>query len=330
MRDREVVEVAESGHIEVVAAPETTQGRPLLGVLMVMGSVLIFAANDTVTKVLVSQYPVPLVSASRYAVHLLLMLVLVTPRIGTRLFQTRRTGLVLIRSLCLAVSTLSMGLALQRMPVPESVAIIFLAPILVVLMAGPILGEKVVAASWVAAVAGFGGVLLIVRPGGALDPIGVAFVLVGVASSVFYYLSSRVLAATESALAMVFYSALVGTVCFTLMLPWSFSGPAPDLPTLLMFLSQGAASGLAHYLFTAAHREATASLLAPVGYTQLLWVGILSWLIFGHVPDLLTLAGMGVVGLAGVTIAVVSTRRPARPGATRPGKDRAASSRPRG
>lgn len=309
MPDREVVEVAETGHIEVVAAPATTQGRPLLGVLMVMASVLIFACNDMVTKVLVSQYPVPLVAASRYGVHLLLMLLLVAPRMGGRLFRTQRTGLVLLRALCLAVSTLFMGLALQRMPVPESVAIIFLAPIIVVLMAGPVLGERVAAASWVAAIAGFGGVLLIVRPGGALDPLGVFYVLVAVATSVIYYLSSRVLAQSENTLTMLFYTALVGTVCFSLMLPWSISGPAPDLPTIIMFVSQGAAAGLGHYLFTAAHREATASLLAPVGYTQLVWVGILSWLLFGHVPDSLTLLGMGVVGLAGITIAIVSTRR---------------------
>jgi drug/metabolite transporter (DMT)-like permease len=330
MTDREALEVAEEGRIEVVPVVAAPQGRPLLGVLMVMGAVFLFAANDTVTKTLVSQYPVPLVSAVRYAVHLLLMLALVAPRLGARLFKTTRTGLVLFRSLCLALSTLCMGLALQRMPVPESVAIIFLAPIVVVLMAGPVLGEKVAAASWVAALAGFGGVLLIVRPGGALDLWGVIFVVMAVATSVVYYLLSRVLAKTETTLALLFYSALVGTLCFGAMVPWSLSGPVPDLPTVTMFLSQGIAAGLGHYLFTAAHREATASLLAPASYTQLVWVGILSWLIFGHVPDLLTLLGMAVVGFAGATIAIVSTRRPRGARPTRPETGPAASSTPRG
>jgi drug/metabolite transporter (DMT)-like permease len=330
MTDRQALEVAEEGRIEVVPVVAAPQGRPLLGVLMVMGSVLLFAANDTVTKTLVSQYPVPLVSAVRYGVHLLLMLVLVAPRLGPRLFKTTRTGLVLFRSVCLALSTLCMGLALQRMPVPESVAIIFLAPILVVLMAGPVLGEKVAAASWVAAISGFGGVLLIVRPGGSLDLLGVVFVLMAVATSVVYYLLSRVLAKTESTLSMLFYTALIGTLCFGAMVPWSLSGPVPDLPTLAMFLSQGVAAGLGHYLFTAAHREATSSLLAPVSYTQLVWVGLLSWLIFGHVPDGLTLVGMGIVGLAGATIAIVSTRRPRGTAPTRRGTGRAASSMPRG
>jgi drug/metabolite transporter (DMT)-like permease len=311
MTEREVVEMADAGHIEPVRVPDAPYGRPLLGVVMLMAAVLLFAGNDIVTKLLVAHYPVPMVAAIRYLVHLVLMLVLVWPRTGRRLFSTRRTGLVLLRGVCLVVSTLGMGLALQRMPVPESVAIVFLAPMLVVLAAGPVLGEKVAAASWLAAVGGFAGVLLIVRPGGGLDLYGVIFVLIAVATSVVYYLLSRVLAATESAVAMLFYTALVGTLCFGAMVPFTTPPglPTPDLPTVLMFLSQGATAGFAHYLFTTAHRETTASLLAPVSYMQLIWVGIFSWVVFGHVPDGLTLIGMAIVALAGVTIALISARR---------------------
>lgn len=309
MSEREALQIAEAGLVEPVPVPEQPAGRPLLGVLMVMGSVLLFAGNDIVTKLLVTDYPVPLVAAMRYIVQFVLMLALLLPRMGTRLVKTERTGLVLLRGLCLVVSTLGMGLAFQRMPVPESVSIVFLSPMLVVLVAGPVLGEKVAAASVVAAVAGFAGVLLIVRPGGGLDVLGVIFVLVAVTTSVVYYLLSRVLARTESTLSMLFYTALVGAICFGVTLPWSWSGPAPDLPTMVMFASQGVSAGLGHYLFTAAHREANASLLAPVGYMQLLWVGLLSWLVFGHVPDALTIAGMGLVALAGISIATLSARK---------------------
>lgn len=309
MSKREALEVSEAGLIEPVPVPAQPDGRPLIGVLMVMASVLLFAGNDIVTKLLVTEYPVPLVAAMRYIVQLVLMMALLLPRMGTRLLKTERTGLVLLRSACLVVSTLGMGLAFQRMPVPESVAIVFLSPMLVVLVAGPVLGEKVAAASVLAAVLGFAGVLLIVRPGGGLDFFGVIFVLIAVTTSVVYYLLSRVLARTESTLTMLFYTALVGAVCFGVTLPWSWSGPAPDLPTLLMFASQGVSAGLGHYLFTAAHREATASLLAPVGYMQLLWVGLLSWVIFGHIPDALTITGMALVTMAGVSIAMISARR---------------------
>jgi len=309
MSEREALEISEAGLIEPVSVPIQPDGRPLVGVLMVMASVLLFAGNDIITKLLVTSYPVPLVAAMRYITQLVLMLALLLPRMGPRLLKTERTGLVLLRSGCLVVSTLGMGLAFQRMPVPESVSIVFLAPMLVVLVAGPVLGEKVAAASVLAAVAGFAGVLLIVRPGGGLDFLGVIFVLIAVTTSVVYYLLSRVLARTESTLSMLFYTALVGAICFGVTLPWSWSGPAPDLPTVLMFASQGVATGLGHYLFTAAHREATASLLAPVGYMQLLWVGLLSWLVFGHLPDALTIAGMALVTLAGISIAMISARK---------------------
>ncbi len=302
-------EVLDPAETEAPALP-IVHGHALRGVLMVMGAVLLFAGNDIVTKLLVTEYPVPLVAAMRYLVHALLMVVFLGPRLGVRLVRTKRTGLVVLRGVCLVLSTLCMGLAFQRMPVPESVSIVFLAPMLVVLVAGPVLGERVAAASFVAAIGGFAGVLLIVRPGGGLEPLGVAFVLAAVASSVVYYLLSRVLAQSESTMTLLFYTALVGAVCFGAMLPWSWSGPAPDLPTLAMFLSQGVTAGLGHYLFTAAHREASSSLLAPVTYMQLLWVGLLSWLMFGHVPDALTLAGMAVVAGSGVIMALVSTRRP--------------------
>jgi drug/metabolite transporter (DMT)-like permease len=145
MSKREALEVSEAGLIEPVPVPVPVlpDGRPLIGVLMVMASVLLFAGNDIVTKLLVTEYPVPLVAATRYIVQLLLMMALLLPRMGTRLLKTERTGLVLLRSACLVVSTLGMGLAFQRMPVPESVAIVFLSPMLVVLVAGPVLGEKV-------------------------------------------------------------------------------------------------------------------------------------------------------------------------------------------
>lgn len=291
-------------------APVARAAHPLRGVVMVMGAVLLFACNDITTKHLVSEYNVPLVAAVRYIVHCLLMAVILVPRQGRALLQTKRTGLVIVRGLCLVVATACMGLALQRMPAPETVSIVFLAPMLVVLAAGPLLGERVGIGAWVAVIGGFAGVLLIVRPGGGLDAVGVGFVLIAVAVTVVYYLLSRVLAHSERTLTILFYAALIGAICFGLMLPWFWYGKPPEPGDVALFLSMGVTAGLGHYLFTAAHREAPASLLAPVNYMQLLWVGLLSWLVFGHVPDGLTLIGMAVVAASGIIIAVVSTRKP--------------------
>ncbi|HSW14286.1 MAG TPA: DMT family transporter [Solimonas sp.] len=282
--------------------------RPLSGVLLFVLGLFLFACMDTTVKYLTARYPVPAVAALRYMVHGLLMVVLLAPTEGRRLVQTQRTGWVLVRALCLAGATLFMGLALQRMPVAETTAMVFISPLLVVLVAGPLLGEKVGPFDWIAALLGFLGILLIARPGGATDVAGVLYALGAAAVMTGYQLLSRTLAATERTIAMLFHTALLGSLLFGLALPWSWQGPLPPLPHVGLFLIVGACGGMGHYLFTAAYRQTPASALAPLTYVQLLWAVLLGWLVFDHVPDALSVAGMCVVTACGISAAIRSHR----------------------
>jgi drug/metabolite transporter (DMT)-like permease len=283
-----------------------TANRPLLGVLLVALATALFACLDVANKSLVTEYNVPLVAAIRYIGHSILMIALLGPTRGRELVETKRTGLVIVRALCLIVSSFLAGLALQRMPVAETVSIIYLSPIIVVLLARPLLGESIGVLGWIAAVAGFAGVLLIARPGGGLDPLGVVFTLCNVVATVVYYLLSRVLAKTEKTLALLFYTALGGAICFGILLPWTLYGEAPTLLQIGLFLSLGVSAGLGHYCFTAAHRFAPSSVLAPINYLHLVWAGILGWLVFGHIPETLAIVGMAIVATAGVMVALRS------------------------
>ena len=119
-------------------------------------------------------------------------------------------------------------------------------------------------------------------------------------------LLSRLLASTERTVALLFYTAVVGSIGFGIPLPWSWHGEAPTLGQLLLFLSMGVTGGLGHYLFTLAYRHAPAWQLAPVSYLQLFWAGLLGWLVFGHVPDGPSILGMGVVVASGAMIAMQS------------------------
>ena len=305
-----VIDDPAAAEVEPVDQPLTSH-RPLLGVLLVTFATILFACGDTVNKYLVAEYQVPLVAAVRYAVHALLMVAIFAPTRGRELVTTRRTGLVVVRALCLVVATLFFGFALQRMPVAETTAIVYLSPIIVVLLARPLLGEAIGVAGWIAAIIGLAGVVLIVRPGGGLDPLGVAYMACNIGVTVAYYLLSRVLAPTERTLAMLFYSALAGTICFGLAAPWFLGGPPPGLIEVALFLSLGVTAGLGHYCFTAAYRFAEASVLAPVTYLHLLWAGVLGWIVFSHVPDLLTVLGMAIVAASGVLIAIKSARQKA-------------------
>ena len=182
--------------------------------MLLVCALLLFSCMDTSVKILTADHPVPMVVAVRYIVHCLLMIVLFAPSQGRKLVQTQRTGLVLVRAASLTAASLFVGLALQRMPVAEMTAITFLAPMLVMLLAGPLLRERIGAVGWTAAIAGFVGVLLVVRPGGAIDAAGLAFMAVAVAANTIYQLLSRILASTDRAVAMLFYTALVGSICF--------------------------------------------------------------------------------------------------------------------
>ncbi len=286
--------------------------RPVRGALLCIASLLLFACMDATTKYLAASHEVPLIVAVRYLGNLLLMVLLLGPSQGRTMLQTRRTGLVLVRALCLASASLLIALALQRMPVAETTAITFLAPILLVGFAGPLLRERVGWIGWAATLAGFAGVLLIVRPGSGLAIGGVLLVLAAVLCNLGYQFLSRLLASTETTIAMLFYTALTGSIAFGLALPWFLEDRAPSLFEAVLFASLGLYGGLGHLMFTAAFRYAPASVLAPLNYLQLLWAGLLGWMVFGHVPDRVTIIGMTIVALSGAIVALKTRRPPAK------------------
>lgn len=280
----------------------------LKGFLLAATGLLLFACMDSTTKYLTTHYNVPTVVAMRYIVHCALMLVILAPRHSARLVQTQRTGLVVVRAVVLTAASLCMGLALQRMPLAETTAINFLAPTLIALFASSLLGEQIGTSGWAAVIIGFVGVLLIARPGSGLDMWGIVFALGAAAANAAYQVLSRLLASTETAITLLFYTALVGTIVFGLALPWFWENKTPSTTEALLFFCMGAFGGLGHYLFTLAYRHAPASVLAPMTYLQLLWAGLLGWIIFDTVPDGLGILGMAIIAASGFMIAF-KTRR---------------------
>lgn len=289
---------------------DSTAGRAahgpsaLKGVLLVSAAVFIFAMGDTLAKLLMERWPVPLVLAIRYGLNLLMLLAMLLPRHGMALFRVRRRGLVLLRGAVLALASVCFGLALQRMPVGETVAINYLAPFLVMLLAMPLLGERAGKWGWIAAAGGFLGVLLIVRPGAGLNGLGVVFALLTALGTVGYHLLTRLLSRTESTISLLVWTAIVGTVGYGATLPWSWQGPMPGWTDALLMLGLASAATFGHFLFTAGYREASASYLAPVNYLHIVWATLLGWVVFAHVPDAVTIAGMAAILGSGALVAL--------------------------
>ena len=287
----------------------TTDNHPLRGTLLLVGAVFCFALLDASAKHLALHFPVPLLAWTRYVVHCLLMALFLAPRLGRRLVATGRPTRQIVRALLLVGSTAFGMAALARMPLAETTATIFVAPLLVALLAGPWLGERLPASRWIVVGLGFVGVLLIARPGGEISGAGLAFALAGAGCYTFYQLLTRQLTATENTLTLLFYTAWVGSVAMTLALPWygsaTLQAAARATPgQWLHMASLGLFGGAGHFLLIRAFRYAPASLLSPFLYLQLVWATLLGILVFGHWPDTVNLLGMGIIVGCGLFLAL--------------------------
>lgn len=280
------------------------KSHKFLGVALFLTALLLFASTDASFKYLSAFFAVPLLVWARFFVHLVIMLVFVAPRMGREIIVTQNPGLMILRALMLSFSSVFIQLAFRTLPLAETTAIFFISPLLVALFAGPLLGEKLQRRTWVATLLGFGGVLLIARPGGALVGSGVAYTLCAALCYTFYQLFTRKLSATEPVMRQLFYTALVGSIVMSFILPTYWTGEIPTLLQGLLIVFLGIGAGTGHFLLIRAYHEAPASSLSPMMYFQLVWVGLLGWLVFNQLPDMLSTIGMLIIGVSGLCLTV--------------------------
>jgi drug/metabolite transporter (DMT)-like permease len=263
-----------------------------------MSAVFMFSAMDTLAKYVLQSYPMAGLMWARYMVHLLVMLALLWPRLGSQLLKTRRPGLQVIRGLLLVASTLSFYMALRHMPLAEVAAISFIGPVLTTLLAGWMLHEKATARQWVAVALGFIGVLIIIRPGGGLFTPAAVFPIITALLFSIYQIVTRKLSGREHPYTTLFYTALVGGVVTTFALPWGWQ--TPTLGQWPLIVAIGVLGGYGHYLLIRAVDRTSPTTLAPFIYSQLVWSTLLAYLAFGDFPDSGSLVGMAIIVGAGL------------------------------
>ena len=288
--------------------PEAAK-HPFHGVLLMLLALFFFAALDATAKHLVLTFALPLLVWARFTLHCLLMVVFLAPSMRGKLLATKRPLIQVIRALLLLGVSLFALAALRLMPLAETTAILYVTPLLVVLLSGPFLGERVSLRRWASVATGFAGALLIARPGGALSGLGILFSLAAALCYSVYQIQTRQLSSTESAVTMLFYTALTGTVAMSLALPWFWSGPMPSPEQALLIASLGISGGAGHFLLSRAFRHTPASTLSPLMYVQLIWATLLGWQLFGQFPDRLSILGMLAIAGSGLSIALSESRR---------------------
>jgi len=235
--------------------------------------------------------------------HLIFVLALFVPQTGWRIVLTKRPGVQFFRSCMLITSTFLFFTAIKFVPIAQAASISFTAPLIVVILAGPMLGEKVTLSRVLAVIVGFIGVLVVIRPGAAVFQ-WASLLIVGSAScfAVYQVLTRRV-AGFDAPETSVVYSALVGSVLMSAIVPFSWTTPDSWIDVLLLG-SLGVLGGLGHYCVARAMTYAPANFLSPFQYWQMVGSVAVGYLMFAEVPDAFTWLGAALIIAAGIYVGI--------------------------
>lgn len=196
--------------------------------------------------------------------------------------------------------------ALGMLPLPEVTAIGYAAPLMTVLLAALLLGERLRVVRMTAVGIGLVGVMIVLWPRLSVDEvnrvaaIGAGLVLASAALRALVQIHIRRLVQTETTSAIVFYFSLTSTGIALLTLPFGWT--VPDAASALMLIGAGVLGGVAQILLTSAYRGAEAALLAPFDYASMLFALGIGYVVFDEVPTGTMLLGAGIVICAGVLI----------------------------
>ena len=279
----------------------------LRGIILMCLGVSVFPLINAAAKLLTAHYPVMQIVWARFTGHLIIMLVVFLPHYGRRLLATRRPLIQICRSLLMLISNLVFVLAIGRVPLATASAIGFISPLIVTALSMPLLGERVGPRRWSAVLIGFGGALLIIRPGSGLPDPAVLLLLGSAAAYALYQIATRWAAAFDPAATGIVFSALVGSLVMSFVLPFVFV-PPQNLFDLLLFASLGLLGGTGHYLVIRAFQSGPAAVIAPLGYVELIGTAALGYFVFGNFPDLWTWLGAAIIIASGLYIALRERR----------------------
>lgn len=303
--------------------------RSLTAVAVLCLGVLVFSLQDVVVKLVSGRYPVHEAIAIRCAVALPILTFMVHMQGGLRALLSRRSGWLALRGAILMVSYTTYYLAFPIMPLAEVVALFFTAPLFVTALAGLLLGEKIGLKRWLASIAGFAGVVVMVQPQNGLFDIAVLLPIVSAATYAGAQIMARHFGTTESAPVMSFYQNMIyfigamtlaglfgqgGGVDEThkslafLLRPWAM----PSNFDLLMLAACGPIAAVGMTLLTQAYRMAEANLVTSFEYTGLIWGTIWGYAVWGEELSLPMALGAVLIVGAGLYL-LFGARSPAVP-----------------
>ncbi len=287
-------------------SPKSHLHGSIVGIAWMIAAMIVIPLMDGTAKYLVQRYPPMEVIWTRYFFHLVFMLPVALWRFGWCGMKTPNITLQLVRGGLMVASTVFFVNAVRTLPFADTLALVFIAPLIVTALSPWALDEKVGTGRWIAVVVGFAGACIIIRPGfGSFDWGTVLAICAGTAYAL-YLIATRKLAGSAPPLVTLTYTALMGGTLCGLAMPGQWISPTiVDLGHMALM---GAISAGGHFLIIKAFDRSPASVLAPLVYLQIATATIFGYLVFGDFPDVVTWMGIAVVVGSGLYISLAERR----------------------
>ncbi|NQV98789.1 MAG: DMT family transporter [Rhodospirillales bacterium] len=269
------------------------------GIFWMLLTMFLFVSMDTIAKYLIQDHHVMQVAWGRYFFHLLVLLIVLAPRLRS-LLVTKNLKLQLARSLLLLTTTICFFTGLNYVQLADASAIMLTAPVFVTALSMPILKEYVGPRRWASVIVGCIGAIIIIRPGSsALDPAAL-FPLTAAILYAFYQISTRFLSQSDSIFTTLIYSATIGAVILSLIVPFYWT--PLSYPEWGLMLLLGVIGGTGHFTLIKAYTVSPVATVAPFTYSNLIWAVGYGYLVFGNLPDQWTVVGALIIMASGLYI----------------------------
>jgi drug/metabolite transporter (DMT)-like permease len=297
----------------------------MLAIICACAAVGISSLGDGIVKWMSGSYPVHQVLTIRCLIGFPILLVFVYRQANFASLFAPQWRLSLLRGAIMCSAYLAFVLSIAAMPMADSVAIYFLMPLIVAVLAGPLLGERVRMHRWIAILAGLAGVIVMINPGaGVFEPAALLALYAALGYALAQSMGRRIvvtvpptamavhtnsvylLAALILAAVFAFISAegVTHPSLAFLVRPWI----APPATDFVGMAGLGITVAFAMVLFGTAYKYAESSFVAPFEYTAMFWAMLIGFAVFGDVPGAATLAGGAIVIAAGLFMIMMDRR----------------------
>jgi drug/metabolite transporter (DMT)-like permease len=274
----------------------------LPGILLAVLAYMIWTLGDATAKLVLPDVGVAGAMLWRGVFGFITVLAVTMSRgsTGWQRIVPRRWKLVMARSVLASFVSVTWYISWLSLSLADTYAVGFTAPLIMTLLAVPMLGERIRWRRALSTVLGFCGVLIMLRPGGDLWTPVVALLLTGTLVMALTRIMTRQLTATETPECQAFWLLIAHTITGMVLLPsMPGSGVAIGIAGWLGLAFLGVSSGVAHCIFARAYGLAPVSALAPYEYSMMPFAIVFGFVLFADVPSWTTLGGAVVVAAAG-------------------------------